>query len=47
VAAGAALQLQGGINIGAEGLTLSGTGAADDGALRNISGANTLEERSR
>jgi fibronectin-binding autotransporter adhesin len=42
VAAGAALQLQGGISVGAEPLSLSGTGIADDGALRNISGNNTF-----
>ncbi len=46
VASGAALQLQGGITVGspftgAEALTLNGTGVADDGALRNISGNNT------
>ncbi|WP_396180236.1 autotransporter domain-containing protein, partial [Flavobacterium sp.] len=41
VASGAALQLQGDINVGAEALTLSGTGVSNDGALRNISGTNT------
>ncbi|MFA4916765.1 MAG: autotransporter-associated beta strand repeat-containing protein, partial [Syntrophales bacterium] len=41
VAMGAALQIQGGITVGAEALTLSGTGIANDGALRNISGDNT------
>jgi len=41
VASGAALQLQGGISVGAEALTLSGTGVSSDGALRNISGTNS------
>jgi fibronectin-binding autotransporter adhesin len=41
VASGAALELIGGITIGAEALTLSGTGIASGGALRNISGNNT------
>ena len=41
VSSGAALQLQGGITVGTEALTLSGTGVASDGALRNISGTNT------
>ncbi len=41
VASGAALQFQGGITVGAEALTLAGTGVANDGALRNISGDNT------
>ena len=41
VLSGAALQLQGGITVG-ENLTLSGTGIANDGALRNISGTNTI-----
>jgi len=41
VASGAALQLQGGISVGAEALTLSGTGVSSTGALRNISGANS------
>jgi fibronectin-binding autotransporter adhesin len=40
VASGAALQLEGGITVGAEALTLTGTGAASDGALRNVSGTN-------
>ena len=40
VASGAALQLEGGITVGAEALTLDGTGAASDGALRNVSGTN-------
>ena len=42
VASGAALQLQGNANLGNEALTLSGTGIASDGALRNISGANAV-----
>jgi autotransporter-associated beta strand protein len=42
VAANAALELQGGVNIGAEALTLNGTGVASGGALRNISGSNTF-----
>ena len=41
VASGAALQTQGGITVTGEALTLNGTGVANDGALRNISGANT------
>jgi autotransporter-associated beta strand protein len=41
VTAGAALQLQGGIAVGAEALTLNGTGASTGGALRNVSGANS------
>jgi len=41
VSSGAALQLQGGISIGAEPLSLTGTGVSADGALRNISGSNT------
>ena len=41
VAVGAALQLQGGIAIAAEALSLSGTGVSTDGALRNISGNNS------
>ena len=42
VAAGAALELQGGINIGTEALTLNGTGVANGGALRSIGGNNTV-----
>ena len=38
---GAALQLQGGITVGNETLTLDGTGISSDGALRNISGNNS------
>jgi len=41
VAAGAALQLQGGITVPSAPLVLNGTGIANDGALRNISGNNT------
>ena len=42
VASGAALQLQGGISFAFEPITLSGTGVANDGVLRNISGNNTF-----
>ena len=42
VANGAALEIQGGIIVGAEALTLNGTGIATGGALRNISGTNTF-----
>jgi autotransporter-associated beta strand protein len=41
VADGAALELQGGVSVGAEALTLNGTGIANGGALRNLSGNNT------
>ncbi len=42
VASGAALQLEGGgIAVGTEALTLTGTGVAIDGALRNMSGNNS------
>jgi autotransporter-associated beta strand protein len=41
VASGAALQLQGDITVGAEALSLTGTGVSTTGALRNISGSNT------
>jgi autotransporter-associated beta strand protein len=41
VVAGAALQLQNNITVGAETLGLYGTGISNDGALRNISGNNT------
>jgi len=41
VTSGAALELQGGITIGAEALSLSGTGISSGGALRNISGDNS------
>ena len=39
---GGALQIQGGITTAANALTLNGTGVANDGALRNISGNNTF-----
>lgn len=41
VASGAALQVQGGLSVGAEALTLNGAGISSDGALRSISGANS------
>ena len=41
VASGAALQLQGGITVGNETLSLNGTGLSSTGALRNISGNNS------
>lgn len=41
VASGAALQVQGGLNVGAEALALNGTGVSSDGALRSISGTNS------
>lgn len=41
VSSGAALQLQGGITISDEALTISGMGEANDGALRSISGNNS------
>jgi autotransporter-associated beta strand protein len=41
VTSGAALELSGGISIGAEALTIRGTGIDSGGALRNISGNNT------
>jgi fibronectin-binding autotransporter adhesin len=41
VSSGAALQLQGGIAVGNEALTLSGSGVANNGALRSISGTNS------
>jgi len=41
VTSGAALQIQGGITVGAEALTLSGTGQSSTGALLNVSGNNT------
>ena len=41
VSSGAALQIQGAITVGAEALSLSGTGVSTTGALRNISGNNT------
>jgi fibronectin-binding autotransporter adhesin len=39
---GAALQVQGNIAVGNEALTLNGSGIANDGALRNISGTNSM-----
>ncbi|MFM9058667.1 MAG: beta strand repeat-containing protein, partial [Planctomycetaceae bacterium] len=41
VTSGAALQLANNITVGAEGLTLNGSGIASTGALRNVSGTNT------
>jgi autotransporter-associated beta strand protein len=41
VASGAALELQGGITVGAETLSLNNAGVSTGGALRNISGDNT------
>ncbi|UVE19151.1 autotransporter-associated beta strand repeat-containing protein [Pseudomonas sp. LS44] len=41
VATGAELQLQGGISVGAEALTLNGTGIGNGGALHNIAGDNS------
>jgi fibronectin-binding autotransporter adhesin len=41
VASGAALELQNGIAIGAEALSLAGTGVGGGGALRNVSGTNS------
>lgn len=41
VASGAALQLQNNIAVGTEALGLSGTGIANTGALRNVSGNNS------
>jgi len=41
VSAGAALELQGGLAVAAEPLSLSGAGVSNGGALRNISGTNT------
>jgi autotransporter-associated beta strand protein len=41
VRSGAALELIGNITVGAEALTLSGTGISNGGSLRNISGINT------
>lgn len=42
VTSGAALQLQGDIAVGTEALSLSGSGVANDGVLRNISGTNSF-----
>jgi autotransporter-associated beta strand protein len=41
VSSGAALQLVGGISIGAEALSLTGDGISSGGALRNLSGSNS------
>ena len=41
VTTGAALELQGGIAVGAEALTLNGSGISSSGALRNISETNS------
>ena len=41
VASGAQLQLQGGVTVAGETLTLSGIGLANSGALRNINGSNS------
>lgn len=43
VSSGTALQLQGDITVGAEALSLNGTGLSSDGALRNINGANVWQ----
>jgi len=41
VQSGAQLQLQGGLTVGSETLTLSGSGVGGTGALRSVSGTNT------
>lgn len=41
VGSGAALELSNNINVVGEGITLHGTGVGGNGALRNVSGANT------
>lgn len=41
VASGAQLQLQGGITVAGESLSLSGSGPSSTGALQNVSGSNT------
>ena len=41
VSSGNALELQGGITVGDEALSLAGTGISNGGTLRNISGTNT------
>ncbi len=41
VASKASLELQNNITVGDEALTISGTGSASNGALRNLSGSNT------
>jgi len=42
VASGASLQIDGGIAVGAEALTISGTGLGSNGALQNITGTNSF-----
>lgn len=42
VASGATLQIEGGIAVGAEALTLSGTGLGSSGAVQNITGTNSF-----
>ncbi len=42
IASGATLQLQGGITLGQTSTTLSGTGTSSNGAIENVSGANTI-----
>jgi fibronectin-binding autotransporter adhesin len=42
VASGAALQIQGNINVATEALTLNGSGIAGEGAFRNMSGNNNF-----
>jgi len=41
IADGAALEIQGDVSVGAEALTLNGSGISSGGALRNISGTNS------
>lgn len=41
VAGGAALELEGGLTVGAEALALNGSGINENGALRSVSGTNT------
>jgi autotransporter-associated beta strand protein len=43
VTSGAALEIQGGISVGAEALTLNSTGVSSGGALRNRSDSNTYQ----
>jgi hypothetical protein len=42
VSSGAALQVEGGITVGAEALTLNGTGISNDGALRSVGTGNLI-----
>ena len=42
VASGAALEVQGGITVGTESLSLNGTGIGGNGALRNVSDNNSI-----